>query len=163
MVKATDMESVNGNMTKDELNDMHGTLISENTIAVIHDHFLAFHMDLDVDGPNNSFVQGKLVRYSEPVEVSPRRSYWSVDKHVAKTEEEARIQFSLDHPSEFYVVNPAKKTRLGNQVSYRVVPGSSISSLLDPRLSPQTRAAFTNNQVLSCLLPRAKTAVPFHG
>ncbi|KAG0555527.1 hypothetical protein KC19_12G175500 [Ceratodon purpureus] len=147
MIKATDMTSVDANVTKDELDDMRGTLISENTIGVIHDHFLAFHMDLDVDGPNNSFVQGKFVRYSEPPEVSPRRSYWAVEKHVAKTEEEARIQFSLDHPSEFYVVNPGKKTRLGNQVSYRVVPGTSISSLLDPRSSPQTRAAFTNNQM----------------
>ena len=91
MVKATEMKSVNANLTKDELGDMHGTLVSENTIAIIHDHFLAFHMDLDVDGSNNSFVQGKLVRYSEPPEVSPRRSYWSVEKHVAKTEEEARI------------------------------------------------------------------------
>jgi hypothetical protein len=108
MVKATEMKSVNANLTKDELGDMHGTLVSENTIAIIHDHFLAFHMDLDVDGPNNSFVQGKLVRYSEPPEVSPRRSYWSVEKHVAKTEEEARIQLDLQHPSEFYVVNPAK-------------------------------------------------------
>ena len=66
MVKATEMKSVNANLTKDELGDMHGTLVSENTIAIIHDHFLAFHMDLDVDGSNNSFVQGKLVRYSEP-------------------------------------------------------------------------------------------------
>ena len=161
MVKATTMESVNANVTKDELDDMRGTLISENTIGVIHDHFLCFHMDLDVDGPSNSFVQGKFVRYNVPAEVSPRRSYWSVERHVAKTEEEARIQFNLDHPAEFYVVNPSKQTRLGNQVSYRVVPGGSISSILDTRLSPQIRAAFTDNQVPSCMLTCTLIAVLF--
>jgi len=76
MVKATPMETVNASVTQDELDNMHGTLISENTIGVIHDHFLSFHMDLDVDGPNNSFVEGKFVRYNEPAEV--RQSFHQI-------------------------------------------------------------------------------------
>lgn len=150
-ISARAMEYVNeANMTKDEIDKMYGTLISENTIGVFHDHFVSFHLDMDVDGPNNSFVEGKFVKHLIPPQESLRKSRWGVEKHVAKTEDEARIQIkSLEHPAQYYVMNPSKKTRLGNQVSYRIVPGSSpAASLLDPSDYPQIRAGFTNNQVI---------------
>lgn len=120
------MEHVNeANMTKEEIDEMYWTLISENTIGVFHDHYVSFHLDMDVDGPNNSFVESKLVKHSIPPEESLRKSRWGIEKHVAKTEDEARIQIkSLDKPAQYYVTNPSKKTRLGNQVSYRIVPVS---------------------------------------
>lgn len=139
---------MNGNITKDEIDMMFGTLISENSIGVFHDHFFNFHIDLDVDGRENSFVRGKLVKHIIPPDVSVRRSRWGVERVVAKTEADARIQIdSLQHPSHYYVMNPNKKTRLGNEVSYRLVPGAVAAALLDPADYPQIRAAFTDNQV----------------
>ena len=72
--------------------EIYGTLLAENTIGVFHDHFLTFHLDMDVDGTRNSFVEAMMKR----VEVrdgaeSPRKSYWAVDKKVAKREEDAQI------------------------------------------------------------------------
>ncbi|KAI3689626.1 hypothetical protein L2E82_47589 [Cichorium intybus] len=34
-------------------NDMTGPLVSENVIGVVHDHFISFHLDMDIDGANN--------------------------------------------------------------------------------------------------------------
>lgn len=72
-----------------------------------------------------------------------------MERHTAKTEEEGRVNLNgqLNNPSNFYVTNPTKKTRLGNAVSYRVVPGAVAASLLDPADFPQIRAGFVENQI----------------
>lgn len=128
--------------------DMHGTLLSENVIGVIHDHYVTFRLDMDVDGADNSFVRVEMARQETgPGDESPRRSYLRATRRVAETEKDARVRLSLYHPAEFHVVNPAKKTRVGNPVGYKVVPAGTAASLLDPEDPPQKRGAFTNNQI----------------
>ncbi|BAT93352.1 hypothetical protein LR48_Vigan05g006200 [Vigna angularis] len=144
MVKGTSYE----NMEQVPENEyLYGTLLSENIIGVIHDHFITYHLDMDVDGSDNSFVKVKLKKEETSSEESPRKSYLKAVKKVAKTEKEAEIRLKLYEPSEFHVVNPMKKTRVGNPVGYKLVPGGTAASLLDPEDPPQKRAAFTNNQI----------------
>ncbi|XWS39311.1 hypothetical protein CRYUN_Cryun18bG0040600 [Craigia yunnanensis] len=64
----------------------------------------------------------------------------------AKTEVDARIKLGLSQ-AELVVVNPNKKTKLGNKVEYRLLPGSAAGPLLLPDDYPQIRAAFTNYNV----------------
>ncbi|XP_041994887.1 primary amine oxidase-like [Salvia splendens] len=127
--------------------DLYGTLLSENVIGVIHDHFITFYLDMDVDGANNSFVKVNLQReYASPAE-SPRMSYLKAVRKVAKTEKDAQVKINLHDPSEFHIVNPTKKTRVGNPVGYKLVPSGTAANLLDPKDPPQQRGAFTNNQI----------------
>ncbi|KAF6152597.1 hypothetical protein GIB67_013044 [Kingdonia uniflora] len=144
MVKGTSYDNMN-QVPKEE--DLYGTLLSENVIGVIHDHYITFYLDMDVDGSNNSFVKVNLVREDTSPGESPRRSYLKAHRHVAKTEKDAQIQFKLYDPSEFHVINPSKETRLGNPVGYKVVPAGTAASLLDHKDPPQARGAFTNNQI----------------
>ncbi|KAM7525629.1 hypothetical protein LguiA_015531 [Lonicera macranthoides] len=68
-------------------------------------------------------------------------------RNVAKTEKDAQVKLKLYDPLEFHIINPSKKTRVGNPVGYEVVPGGTAASLLDLDDPPQKRGAFTNNQI----------------
>ncbi|XP_058212045.1 amine oxidase [copper-containing] gamma 2-like isoform X1 [Rhododendron vialii] len=128
-------------------NDMSGPLVSENLIGVVHDHFVTFHLDMDIDGTDNSFVKVNLVKEETYPGQSPRKSYLKAERRVAKREEDARVKLNIYDPSEFHVVNPSKMSRLGNPSGYKVVPGANAASLLDLDDPPQIRGAFTNNQI----------------
>ncbi|KAH7522327.1 hypothetical protein FEM48_Zijuj07G0126700 [Ziziphus jujuba var. spinosa] len=97
-------------------------LVHCNTVGVHHYHFLNYHLDLDVDGEANSFVKKNLVTKRNPKHISPRKSYWTVSIQTAKTESDAKIKLGLE-PSELVVINPNKKTKVGNHVGYRLIPG----------------------------------------
>ncbi|KAF7837281.1 primary amine oxidase-like [Senna tora] len=130
---------------KDEI---YGTLIADNTIGVYHDHFLTYYLDLDIDGEANSFVKTNLETTRVTDHSSPRKSYWKLVSETAKTEADARINLGRgSKPGELLVVNPNKKTKLGNNVGYRIFPGSLSHSLLAKNDYPQIRAAFTNYDV----------------
>lgn len=127
--------------------EIYGSLLAENTIGVFHDHFLTFHLDMDVDGTHNSFVEATMKRMEVPHGESPRKSYWAVDRKVAKREEDAQILFDVKKPADLLVVNPYHKTKVGQDVGYRLLPNSIVTSLLSLDDYPQIRGAFTNNNV----------------
>ncbi|KAI5400859.1 hypothetical protein KIW84_065638, partial [Lathyrus oleraceus] len=133
----------NTDQTKD---DMYGTLLADNTIGVYHDHFITYYLDLDIDGEANSFVKANLEKVTVKDQKTPRKSYWTVVKETAKTENDARVNIGLK-ASELVVVNPNKKTKLGNTIGYRLVPGSVVHPLLVSDDYPQIRSAFTNYNV----------------
>lgn len=111
MVKGTPLENIHQAPNQD---DMSGTLVSENVIGVVHDHFITFHLDLDIDNTDNSFVKVNLVKEETLTGQSPRKSYLKAKRNVAATENDAKIKLKLYDPSEFHVINPLKRSRLGN-------------------------------------------------
>eukprot|EP00252_Welwitschia_mirabilis_P006415 TRINITY_DN1729_c0_g1_i1.p1 TRINITY_DN1729_c0_g1~~TRINITY_DN1729_c0_g1_i1.p1 ORF type:complete len:731 (+),score=128.18 TRINITY_DN1729_c0_g1_i1:387-2579(+) len=144
MIKATKYKHMDEIPSSEET---HGNLLAENIIGVIHDHFITFYLDMDVDGQENSFAEVRLKKKNVRNGESPRKSYWVAEKHIAETEKEAQIKLSLYQPSEFHVLNPTKKTKVGNPVAYKVVPGGTAARILDLDDPPQRRGAFTNNQI----------------
>lgn len=144
MVKGSTLENIEQAPNQD---DLTGPLVSENVIGVVHDHYITYHLDLDIDDTDNSFVKANLVKEETLPGQSPRKSYLKAKRSVAKTENDAKIKLKLYDPSEFHVINPSKRSRLGNSAGYKIVPSGTAATLLDLQDPPQLRAAFTNNQV----------------
>lgn len=126
--------------------EVFGTLVADNSIAVNHDHFLTYHLDLDVDGETNSFVKNNFVTKQATGHNTPRKSYWNIVSEMAKTELDARIHLGLK-PADLVVVNPNKKTKPGNPFGYRLIPGAVAGPLLLEDDYPQRRGAFTKYNV----------------
>lgn len=128
--------------------EVHGTLVAENTVAIYHDHFVTYRLDLDVDGAANSFVRARPVRGRTRAGFkTPRRSYWTVVRETARTESEGRVRLAAEPPGELLVVNPGRRTKVGNPAGYRLVPGPPATSLLSEDDYPQRRARHTECEV----------------
>ncbi|XP_006354449.1 primary amine oxidase-like [Solanum tuberosum] len=129
--------------------EVYGTLIAENTLGAYHDHFFTYHLDLDIDGHENSFVKNNLKTRRVVNKSSPRKSYWAVVSETAETESDARIQLGSSRGAlEMVVVNPNKKTEVGNEIGYCLIPGGSATNpLLSDDDYPQIRGGFTKYNV----------------
>ena len=121
----------------------YGRMVAEHTVAVNHDHFFCFRIDLDVDGRENSFLLDRLKTKRLP-EQSPRKSVWVVDSRVAETERQAKLRISLEKPALWRVINPESNGPLGYPTSYQLKPGTNAISLLTADDFPQRRAGFTD-------------------
>ncbi|KAI3966044.1 hypothetical protein MKW92_036666 [Papaver armeniacum] len=65
---------------KDQIEEeIYGTLLADYTVGVYHDHFLTYHLDLDVDGHDNSFVKSTLKPKRTKSESSKRKIHFLSD------------------------------------------------------------------------------------
>lgn len=117
----------------------NGVLVAPNLVAVHHDHYFSFRLDIDVDGPINRFVRERLTPVSLPAE-HPRRSLWRLEPVPMPNEGALSAR---DGPELWRIENPEIETSLGHRPSYQIQPGSRATSLLDPDDWPQRRAAFS--------------------
>jgi primary-amine oxidase len=126
--------------------EKYGRFVAEHTVAPDHDHYFSFRLDFDLDGTANSFVRDQLKVEHLPAD-SPRKSVWVAKPEVAKTESQAKLMMSMEHPEMWRVINPSVKNAVGHQVGYEIMPGENAMSLLLPEDYPQRRAGFTNYQL----------------
>jgi primary-amine oxidase len=117
----------------------YGRYVAEHTVAINHDHFLSFRLDLDVDGTKNSFVEDELRRARAE---GARKSLWVEQPRTLKREHEARLHASMESPALWRVVNPAALGPVGYPVGYELMPGHNAMTLLSPDDYPLRRAGF---------------------
>ena len=123
----------------------YGTLVAPNLVAVHHDHFFNFRLDLDVDGPGNSFNRDVYRRMQLPAD-SLRRSLYVVEPTIAATETAVHVD-THGEPSKLHVMNERRTNHVGNPVSYEVLAANHARLLLDPEDWPARRARFLQHDV----------------
>ena len=150
-VGATGIDSVKGVATRTMTDSTaasdtrYGTLVAPNLVAVNHDHYFNFRLDLDVDGPRNSFDRDTYRPVTLPVG-SPRRSLYVVEPTIAATEKAAGLRTGHE-PVKFRVMNEARKNAVGNDVSYEIAVANHARLLLDPDDWPAKRAGFLQHDL----------------
>jgi primary-amine oxidase len=123
----------------------HGTLVAPNIVAVNHDHYFNFRLDVDIDGTANTFNQDVYTTTALPAD-SARKSVYVVTRRLAATEKEA--QLSSGHgPSRWRVVNEAKTNGVGNPVSFEVLAANHARLIIDRTDWPAKRARFLEHDV----------------
>lgn len=106
-----------------EEDTLHGSLIAPNLVAVNHDHYFNFKIDMDIDGENNTAMTANIV----PHKVSDdalRRSMWKVEHQVVDSEMDGRFKLSAMKPRFFHMMNTNKKGHLGHTPAYMLHHGS---------------------------------------
>jgi primary-amine oxidase len=128
---------------KDGRDTAYGHMVAEHTVAVNHDHFFCFRLDLDVDGPENCLVIDHFRTARNPAG-TPRKSLWKVEMEEPKTEQAARRRINLADPEMWLAVNCVRKGPLGYRSGYALHPDANAVSLLTEDDTAQRRGGFTD-------------------
>jgi primary-amine oxidase len=126
--------------------DAYGRFVAKNIVAVNHDHYFNFRIDLDVDGPVNNFVADRLVPQTLPPG-HPRRSIWVRQPMTARTESDAMLHMDMERPALWRVLSTTRKNHVGYPTSYQLMPGMSAMTLLSPDDYPRRRAGFIDHHL----------------
>jgi primary-amine oxidase len=122
-----------------------GALVAPNLVAVNHDHYFNFRLDLDIDGPSNS-VNRDVYRPMRLPPDSARRSMYVVERQIAETEAAATLDTHHD-PARLRVINEHRTNAVGNPASYELLAFNHAQLLLDPDDWPARRAGFLRHDL----------------
>jgi primary-amine oxidase len=132
-------------MSDDPSKLSHGTLVDPNLVAVNHDHYFSFRIDLDVDGPNNSLMIDRMV--PEHITGQVRNSIWGVQSSIAKTEKDGILDIDMRKPGMWNFINPSKHGAVGYSPGYMIMPGPTGVSFVSPDDPAQKVGAFSEHQL----------------
>ena len=121
----------------------YGNLIAPYSVAINHDHYFNFRLDLDVDGPQNSLVRDAF--FAEPAKDSKtRKSLWTLKTGRYTAEGPVVPDHMATGGETWRVVNTNEITDLKFNPSYWIDTHHQPTSILDPADPPQIRAGFTS-------------------
>jgi len=141
IVAVKGVKSANMNDKSAPKDTKYGTLVAPNSVAPFHDHYFSFRLDLDVDGQENTFAEGKISPRKLPGD-NPRRSIWTFAQTLVAQETALGRQ-----SGSWFIKNTNKQTALGHNPSYQILMPSRITSVLAPDDPPQSRAAFSGKSL----------------
>lgn len=118
----------------------YGSLVASRLLAINHDHYMSFRLDMDVDGTENRLVEDRFTveRIPEP---SPRKSLWRTKGEIVATEGPIAIPLNA---AQFRVESTTRANKLGYPTSYQLMPEHTATSILSKEDPIQKRAAFTD-------------------
>ena len=126
--------------------DAYGRFVDKHIVAVNHDHYFNFRIDLDVDGPVNRFVADRLVTKTLP-EDHPRRSVWVREAKHLGAQSEGMLDIDLKKPALWRVLSTTEKNHVGYPTSYHLRPGKNGTTLMTPDDYPRRRAGFIDHHL----------------
>lgn len=140
-VKEATVEHTMGDSSK----PIYGTLVAPNLVAVNHDHYFSYRLDLDVDGPNNSFMIDRLV--PQQITGQARKSIWAIQSSIAHNEKDGILDLDSRHPAMWHFINPMQYGAVGYPTGYEIMPGATAVSSISMDDPAQRVGAFSEHQM----------------
>jgi primary-amine oxidase len=128
--------------------DRFGTLVAPDVVAVNHQHFFSFRLDLDVDGVKNSVAEMEMVP-APAGKANPEGNAFVVQQKRWRSEEEAQGDLNPAGRRCWKVFNPYRTTALGHFPAYVLEPGSNTGPLAHPDSALRKRAPFLEHHVFA--------------
>jgi primary-amine oxidase len=148
-VGATGFDAIKSTLAKDMespealADTAYGTLIAPYTVAINHDHYFSYRLDLDVDGTQNSLVRDAFV--PGPASGSTtRKSLWTLKTQRYSAEGPIVPDHMATGGETWRIINPNQKTALKFNPSYWINTHHQATSILDASDPPQFRAGFSS-------------------
>jgi primary-amine oxidase len=121
----------------------YGHLMAPNLVAVNHQHFFNFRLDMDIDGVANSVLEDNTS--AAPADPGNRYSNaFTTTETLFHSEQEAERQINMETNRCWTVINPNKKNAAGYPVGYTLMPGDSAVPYAAPDSWVRKRSSFTN-------------------
>ncbi len=136
----------NGHDDDSQRADAYGHFVDQQIVAVNHDHYFSFRLDLDVDGTSNSLQIDRLTTQILP-EDHPRRSVWVSEPMVARQEADAKLNIKLDRPALWRVISSSRTNHVGYPTSYQLMSGKNTNTLLSSDDYPRRRVGFIDHHL----------------
>jgi primary-amine oxidase len=125
--------------------DAYGRFVEDHVVAVNHDHYFNFRLDMDVDGATNRVVRDEIVARTLPAN-HPRRSIWVTETKPVDTEQAGQLTMDMHKPA-LWRVTSQQENHVGYPTSYQLLPAHSIHTMLAPDEVARQRAGFINHHL----------------
>jgi primary-amine oxidase len=122
-----------------------GVLVAPNRVAINHDHFFSYRIDMDIDGRGNNFTRAKLRPVRQP-EGAPRTGLWGLQPERVTTERQAQTKMDASKPALLVFSSQDKNNAMGYPSAYQVMM-PNINPLVSELDATFQRAYFVQNNL----------------
>jgi primary-amine oxidase len=143
-VALTGIMSVKG--APDDAHDPYSHMVAKNLLAVHHQHFFSYRLDMDVDGVANRVMEMNSVALPEGPK-NPFGNAFTMEETPLRTERDAQRNLNLDTSRRWIVVNPTAANALGHPTGYALLPGENAKPFAALDSWVRKRSGFLNSQV----------------
>ncbi len=130
----------------DGMHDPSGHMVAKNLLAVHHQHFFSYRLDMDVDGVANRVVEMNSVAAPAGAK-NPQGNAFTMEETPLRTEREAERNLNLDSSRRWIVVNPTVTNALGQPTGYALLPGENAKPFAATDSWVRKRARFLDAHV----------------
>ena len=116
--------------------DDKGVIVS----APVHQHFMSFRLDLDVDGPNNHVMEMEVAHLPD---TGFKNSFGTTMRHLEKEGYRDADPFTMRH----WHVESTRENAFGKPTSFALEPGGVVVPYSAPDYPGLQRASFAQHQL----------------
>jgi primary-amine oxidase len=123
-----------------------GTVVAAQTLAAHHQHFFSVRLDMAVDGLRNTVYEVDTEAVA-PGPGNPLGNAFRPVKRPLRRESEAQRVSDPLRGRYWLVANPGRRTSLGHEPGYKLVPGPGVLAFSHPDSPVTRRAAFATRHL----------------